>query len=490
MGTGTETTTPFATRERANRGAVEDALGLVVAWSAHEPERVGEVAIFLDGDDTAELGRGELPDGGPRVVFHRQRPGSMEPQPPLGGPGISRRQLLLRARGTALVLENIGRSPVRVNGTRVDKTVAVPGDTVLVEDQLLLLVVQRPSSLAAVEHYPQAAIPEFGRPDGFGILGESPAAWQLRNRLGFIARAPGHVLVTGPSGTGKELAANAVHALSTRASGAFVARNAATFPDGLIDAELFGNVRNYPNPGMPERRGLIGEADGGTLFLDEIAELPLALQSHLLRVLDAAGEYQRLGETTSRRADVRVVAATNRDAGSFRHDLLARLTQRVEVPPLADRREDIPLIARHVIGRAAAAGGDLVRRFATDATGTPRLEAALVDHLLRRPWTTHVRELEVLLWEALSSSPENEVALTDAVLEMCPPTEGTQVPEPALRPAELRRAAELSAADIRGAIKQNQGNLAEAARALGLSSRYQLYRLLKKHGIDLDAVRS
>ena len=117
-------------------------------------------------------------------------------------------------------------------------------------------------------------------------------------------------MLLGETGTGKELAARAVHRFSTRADRPLVARNAATMPAGLIDAELFGNARNYPNPGMAERPGLVGQADGGFLFLDEIGELPSELQAHLLRVLDAGGEYQRLGESRVRRSDFRLLAAT------------------------------------------------------------------------------------------------------------------------------------------------------------------------------------
>ena len=139
-------------------------------------------------------------------------------------------------------------------------------------------------------------------------------------------------LLLGESGTGKELAARAVHQLSQRGRQQFVARNAATLPAGLIDAELFGNAKNYPNPGMPERRGLIGEADGGSLFLDEIGELPVELQAHLLRVLDGDGEYQRLGEGVARRSNFRLIAATNRDPSTLKHDLAARFTARIELP--------------------------------------------------------------------------------------------------------------------------------------------------------------
>src|SRR5262249_46773968 len=147
--------------------------------------------------------------------------------------------------------------------------------------------------------------------------------------LGMIAPRSGHVIVFGTSGTGKELVAAALHGLSGR-SGAFVARNSVTLPEALVDAELFGNLKGYPNPGMPDRAGLVGAAHGGSLFLDEFGELPLSAQAHLLRVLDA-GEYQRLGETGVRRADFRLLAATNRAESAFRQDVLARFDFRLKL---------------------------------------------------------------------------------------------------------------------------------------------------------------
>src|SRR5690606_25111169 len=129
------------------------------------------------------------------------------------------------------------------------------------------------------------------------------------------------------------------------------------------DAELFGNVKNYPNPGMPERAGLIGEADGSTLFLDEIGDLPNAHQVHLLRVLDDDGEYQRLGESKVRRSSFRLVAATNRPFESLKHDFLARFTHRVTVPGLPERRDDIPLILDSILRRIAKRNATIAARF-------------------------------------------------------------------------------------------------------------------------------
>ncbi|HRE89765.1 MAG TPA: sigma 54-interacting transcriptional regulator, partial [Myxococcota bacterium] len=191
---------------------------------------------------------------------------------------------------------------------------------------LLLVAVRRP------EHGKTRAfsVPpfDFGTPDPYGMVGESQAIWALREELAVTARAGMHVLIHGPSGAGKELAARAIHGMSSRAHRPLIARNAATFTESLIDAELFGNIRNFPNVGTPERPGLIGEADRSSLFLDEIGELPSHMQAHLLRVIDRDGEYTRLGESKPRKADIRLIAATNRPVESLKHDFAARLTTR------------------------------------------------------------------------------------------------------------------------------------------------------------------
>jgi DNA-binding NtrC family response regulator len=131
------------------------------------------------------------------------------------------------------------------------------------------------------------ALHAYGGPDAHGIVGESPAAWDLREQLARAAATDDYVLIQGESGTGKELAAAVLHKGSKRAKGPFVAHNASNFTLSLLDSELYGNSANYPNPGMPARQGLFGSADRGTLFLDEVGECPLEVQAHLLRVLDA-----------------------------------------------------------------------------------------------------------------------------------------------------------------------------------------------------------
>ena len=220
----------------------------------------------------------------------------LAPAEPLVGLPLSRRQLTVRPNGANLVVERVGRCALLVNGLPAERAAVVPGDTILLRGQLLLFCTRRVPSIPKTVYFLDASFGPFGEPDRVGILGEAPGTWQMREQVAFAANAGKHVLLHGESGTGKELAARAVHTLSPRSGRAFVSRNAATLPSGLIDAELFGNAKNYPNPGMVERAGLIGQADGGTLFLDEIAEIPLEQYAHLLRVLDSDGEYQRLGE--------------------------------------------------------------------------------------------------------------------------------------------------------------------------------------------------
>ncbi len=277
-------------------GAGPELLGLAIAWSPNEPGRTGEVCAVPSTPGAAfVLGRGASSpaDDALRLDFLRERGQALDPRPPLASRRISREQLRIRAHGTqSLTVENVGRCLLFHNGTRSDSASVEPGDTLQLGQELLLVCVRRPAWMRS--SYAARAPMPFGQPDAHGIVGESPSIWELRRQIAFVAQRAEHLLIIGDSGTGKELVARAVHALSPRSRGALVARNAATFPEGLVDAELFGHARNYPNAGMPERPGVVGEAAEGTLFLDELAELPPALQTHLLRVLDS-GEYHPTG---------------------------------------------------------------------------------------------------------------------------------------------------------------------------------------------------
>jgi two-component system nitrogen regulation response regulator GlnG/two-component system response regulator HydG len=247
-------------------------------------------------------------------------------------------------------------------------------------------------------------------------------------------------------------------------------------PDALIDAELFGNVKNYPNPGMAERPGLIGEADGSTLFLDEIGDLPEKSQVHLLRVLDSDGEYHRLGEATPRRSSVRLVAATNRPLESLKHDFLARFTHRVTLPGLAERRDDVPLLLAAILRRTAEENPQIAARFFERRKGQiaePRLAPDLVVRLLGHPFTHHVRELERLVWLALGSADADYIGLT--------PDVERELSESAESSADT---SELDRETLIKALADNDRSPTKTAKALGLKNRYVLIRLLKKHGLS------
>lgn len=458
---------------------------LVVAWCREEPERVGELAILPSGGSELVLGRGAS-DAEPRMRFFRPLPGRLEPRPPLAARGLSRRQLELRPGPDRVLVRRVGRCAMHINGVECDEGSIASGDTIRLRQELVLLCVQRPACPSPLRYFHRAADQPFGAVDRLGILGESPASWLMRDELAFAAQSGRHVLIVGESGTGKELAARAIHRLSSRADRALIARNAATLPTALLDAELFGNLKNYPNPGMSDRPGLIGQADGGFLFLDEIGELSIELQSHLLRVLDSGGEYQRLGESTCRRSNFRLLAATNRDPAELRPDLLARLTVRVEVPPLSERREDIPLLVRHLLLKAAAESPELAQRFVQvgeGGTAHAKVDTKLVVALLRSHHAGNVRELEGALWRAMSMSQSDFVAYHDGL--RAPATRASDVDSERVNEIDERRTArEPSEEEIRQALLEACGNVARAARALGLSSRYALYRRLVKLGID------
>jgi len=439
---------------------------LVVAWCPDDPDRAGEVLMTPPGS-TRVFGRGRAREGDPhaRVVLGRQRPGGTRPTGPIELPTVSRRQLAVSSRARSIELENLGRLPLTVNGRAVDVARVTPGDVITLGAELLLYCDDRPGTLDALDA--EAGHP-FGAPDRFGIVGESPAAWALRQDLAFVGPRDLHTLVLGPSGTGKELAARALHALSGRAGGPFVARNAATLPEGLLDAELFGNVANYPHPGMAARPGLVGDAHRGTLFFDEIAELPPPLQAHLLRLLDD-GEYHRLGEARTHRADLRVVGATNRARDALKHDVHARFPLQLRVPALTERRSDLPLLVRHLLREAAASDPDLADRFFEDSE--PRVTVRFVAWVLRQDWPTNVRGLQSALWGAMI---EQRHGTLDREADSAPSEVTWDLGVPA---------AEIPPEHVQACLDAHNGVQEEVWQALGLPNRFALRRLISRHGL-------
>ena len=446
-----------------------DALALVVVWAQREGSRLGEVLFPRSG---AIFGRGPVEDhDDDRIGLVRQRPKKNHGAADVEDPFLSRRQLRFDVDDEAIHVESIGRRPLRVGEAEMRRATIREGDYFEIEGIYGFLCVRRPRVLP--EGGDGLAPKIFGEADAYGIVGESPAAWALRAQVAFFGKRNAHVLITGASGTGKELVAQAIHRLSSRSKKEIVARNAATLPSGLIDAELFGNLQNYPNVGMPERQGLIGEASGSTLFLDEIGELPSELQAHLLRVLDG-GEYQRLGESKRRVADIRLVAATNRHPDELKEDLGARLALRVHLLGLDERREDVTLIARHLLRRTAARDPSIGETFFEHWNGTrgePRISAELARALVLHSWSTHVRELDGLLWRSASTSKGGELQLTDELRRL------VKIPA-RVAPGDV------TADAIRAALERHGGVKDKAWRDLGLPSRHALHRLMKKMNIQ------
>ena len=239
---------------------------------------------------------------------------------------------------------------------------------------------------------------ELSAQGAFGdIIGSSPAIGAVTARIALVAPTPTAVLITGESGTGKELVAREIHRRSDRADGPLVRVNCAAIPDALFESEFFGHTKGAFTGAVADRIGRFAAADGGTLLLDEVGEIPLALQGKLLRVLQE-GTYERVGEERVRRVDVRIIAATNRDpaadvaAGRFRADLYYRLNVvPIHVPPLRERREDIPAIAQHLLAGLA------IRH----RRPVPKLSRADLQRLEAHPWPGNVRELANVLERGL-----------------------------------------------------------------------------------------
>ncbi|NOT34871.1 MAG: sigma-54-dependent Fis family transcriptional regulator [Candidatus Eisenbacteria bacterium] len=308
------------------------------------------------------------------------------------------------------------------------------------------------------------------RDDAPPMIAESAAMQPVLDLIARVGPSDANVLVTGEHGTGKELVARILHTASPRAARAMVTINVGGLSEGVFESELFGHERGAFTGARAERVGRFELADGGTLFLDEIANVPLTQQAKLLRVLQT-GEFERVGSSRTRRTSVRLVSATNADlrteveAGRFREDLRFRInTVEIHLPPLRDRRDDIPLLAASFLERHAQRYGKKLVGFETEA----------VRALLAHPWPGNVRELDHSIERAVLLARGDEVRVDELGLG----------PVPAGGPQALEQLTldEVERELIRRALKRCDGNVSEAARALGLS-RSALYRRLERHGL-------
>ena len=306
-----------------------------------------------------------------------------------------------------------------------------------------------------------------GGGEGPLLIAESPAMRPVLRMIRDVGPSDANILITGEPGTGKEVVAQALHAASGRGAKRLVTVNTGGLPEGVFESELFGHVRGAFTDAKQDRIGRFELADGGTLFLDEIANITPAQQARLLRVLQT-GEMEKVGSSRTIRVDARVLSATNADlheevaAGRFRADLQFRLNAiEIHIPPLRDRREDIPLLSNHFLGSYA-------QRYRKKITG---FDSAALQGLLDHPWPGNIRELAHAVERAVLLAQTDCIGVADLGLR-------------AARRTELRlddmSLEQVEDVLIRKALARFGGNVSQAAKALGLS-RSALYRRLERH---------
>jgi DNA-binding NtrC family response regulator len=301
------------------------------------------------------------------------------------------------------------------------------------------------------------------------FIAESKAMEPLLTLISRIGPSDANVLITGEHGTGKEVVAQTLHVMSPRSSRPMITVNTGGLPEGTFESELFGHVKGAFTDARTDRVGRFELADHGTLFLDEIANVPMKQQAKLLRVLET-GEMERVGSSRTHRVDVRVLSATNADLkvesaeGRFRSDLLFRLnTVELHIPPLRERKEDIPLLAAHFLTAYA-------QRYRKPVTG---FDPAAMQKMLDHPWPGNVRELD--------HATERAVLITTSE-QIQPGDLGLESERAASAKIEDMSLEEVESLLIKKALSRHSGNISHAADALGLS-RSALYRRMQKYGV-------
>lgn len=307
------------------------------------------------------------------------------------------------------------------------------------------------------------------RPGRPAFIANAPSMHQVVDTIAQVGPSDANVLITGEHGTGKEVVAALLHAVSRRADKPFIAVNTGGLPEGTFESELFGHVKGAFTDARTDRIGRFETADTGTLFLDEIANVPYRQQAKLLRVLEI-GEMERVGSSRTQKVDVRVISATNANlraecaAKNFREDLLFRLnTVEVHLPPLRERREDIPALCSHFLSKYAA-------KYRKDIEG---IMPAAMEKLMNHTWDGNIRELEHTIERAVILTRENKISLDSLGFQS-----STSSPAPDFGDMSLE---EVEALLISKALAR-YGNVSQAAEVLGLS-RGTFYRRMEKYGL-------
>jgi two-component system response regulator HydG len=418
------------------------------------------VQAVSTGEEGYELARGGAFD----VILSDMR------MPGMSGLDVLRRLRDVRVDAALIIMTGFGTVDTAVEAMKLGAVDFVQKP--FFRDELLMRVrsaVER-RQLARQVDLLQRQIQPPGSLDS--LIGESDAMRRVKEVIRRAAPAPGTVLITGETGTGKELAARAIHAGSARAERPFVALNCAALTESLLESELFGHARGAFTGASGTRPGLIEHAGGGTLLLDEIGTMPKTLQAKLLRALES-GEVRRIGENEGRRVDVRFLAATNLDlqaavdSGDFRTDLFYRLNvHRVHMPSLRQRKSDIRGLAEHFLARDGRAAG---------VTGCS--EAAW-DILLAFEYPGNVRQLEHIVQRAVAIARGPHLEPDDLPEEIRAPRAEPTPPEGSVAAARERAEREM----IVGTLAKHQGEIGAAARELQVS-RTTMWRLMKKHGL-------
>jgi DNA-binding NtrC family response regulator len=467
---------------------------LIIAHSYLQPDRIGECCPIDPHAPGPYIFGSEREGTEPRAHFGQIRAGEIVDGGPLTGKNLSRDQFRAEAEGDSLRIENTGEAILSCNLTEVPKgTVftARPGDVLHLHHNCVLLVGYAPVSLPPPNDR-LLPLHSFGEPDVLGTTGESWRAWELRRMILAAVATGRHVFILGPTGTGKELVARAIHRMSHRFKAPFIAANGATFSTELTAYSLFGNRKDAPNVGSPASLGYFGQAGAGVFFLDEIGEMAPALQAALLRALE--GGYTRIGEAHETATECLVICATNRAATFIKEDVLARLGVTLTTLSLDHRREDLALIVRALLlvrarkgPQAAAFAKQYVRRDSRGWEHVP-VHSSLILGLLRSPLSSNIREMDNILTDSIIAA-EGELPLKWPASRPFPAPVPLAIPTQPAPPSIDGVLAGLdgerpspSRARVKEALDMHDGNIGKTAKYLRMTAR-DLYRLREKYGL-------